>query len=90
MAGGGMKKPYFVGEVIGANLSYQTGKIVSGVAGYQMYDVVSVDKSTWQVPKGWDIVIKSRSDGEHHQFYLDGDNLMWDLIQPVEERLWNL
>lgn len=85
-----MKKPYFVGEVIGTNLSYQTGKIVYGVDGYQMYDVVSVDKSTWKFPEGWDIVIKSKSDGEHYHFCVGDDNFMWDLIQPVEERLWNL
>jgi hypothetical protein len=85
-----MKKPYYVGEIIGANLSVLTGKSMWGFAGYQMYDVISVEKTTWQVPKGWVVVIKSRSDGEHHQFYLDGDNFMWDLIQPVEERVWNL
>jgi hypothetical protein len=63
---------------------------VSGVAGYQMYDVVYVEKAILQVTKAWVVVIKSRSDGEHHEFYLNGDNFMWELIQPVEERLWNL
>ncbi len=85
-----MKKPYFVGEVIGANLSVLNGKIVCGVAGYQMYDVVYVEKTTWQIRKGWYVVIKSRSNGEHHEFCLNGEHFMWDLIQPVEERLWNL
>jgi hypothetical protein len=87
-----MKKPYYVGEVIGANLGlkwvlHPAMSIPS--AGYQLYDVISVEKTTWQVPKGWVVVIKSRSDGEHHEFY--GPNVhVWDLIQPVEERLWNL
>ena len=80
-----MKQPYYMGEVIGANI-YDGYRMYD----YQMYDVVYVEKTTWQVPKGWVVAIKSRSDGEHHEFYLDGDNFMWDLIQMVEERLWNL
>lgn len=80
-----MKQPYYMGEVIGANI-YDGYRMYD----YQMYDVVYVEKTTWQVPKGWVVAIKSRSDGEHHEFYLGGDNFMWDLIQMVEERLWNL
>jgi hypothetical protein len=74
------KQPYYMGEVIRAKCG----------GGYQMYDVISVDKSTWRYPGEWDIVIKSKVDGEHYNFYLDGDDNLWELIQPVEERLWNL
>ena len=74
-----MRQPYYVGEVIRTILAN----------GIHMYDVISVDKSTWKYPEAWDIVIKSRRDGEHYHFCV-GDDSMWELIQPVEERLWNL
>ena len=72
-------KPYYVGEVIRTNL----------VNGYHLYDVISVDKSTWEFPEGWNIVIKSKVDGEHYNFCVS-DGGLWELITPVEERLWNL
>lgn len=80
-----MKKPYYVGEVIRANLAND----------YGMYDVISVDKSTWKEPggwgvEGWTVTIKSKVDGERHNFCVDDDSNLWELIQPVEERLWNL
>jgi hypothetical protein len=75
-----MKKPYYVGEVIRTNLAN----------GIHMYDVISVDKSTWKFPEGWDIVIKSKSDGEHYHFCVGDGSNPWELIQPVEERVWNL
>ena len=84
------KQPYYMGEVIRANLAVLKGESMWGSIGYQMYDVISVDKSTWKHPGGWDIVIKSKVDGEHHNFCVDDDSNLWELITPVEERLWNL
>lgn len=75
-----MKKPYYVGEVIRANI----------YDGYRIYDVISVDKSTWKFPEGWDIVIKNRADDRCYNFCVDDDSKLWELIQPVEERVWNL
>lgn len=83
---------YYVGEVIRSN---------ADVGGGDICDVIEVINTAGEIDIGggrtqWcdcdehSIVIKSRRDGQIYGFIVDNKSQMWELITPVEERLWNL
>jgi hypothetical protein len=84
-----VKKPFYVGEVIRVDTDYIDTEVVNA-----LYDVISVEKRTFVCPGGsgwgWDIVIKGQVN-EQYYFYWDVDcSKFFEIIQTVDERLWNL
>ncbi len=78
---------YYVGEVIRTN---------ADVGGGDICDVIEVMNEAQEICGRWCdtdehiIVIKSRRDNQYYSFIVDNSSKLWELITPVEERLWNL